>query len=55
MYESVLQDALSLPLDQKRSLTESLKGAVLAQMSAVPAGDPAECPRCRHAHVVRNE
>lgn len=53
MYESVLQGALSLPLDQKRSLIGALKGAVLAQMSAVPVGDPAECPRCHHAHVVR--
>ena len=53
MYQSVLQDALSLPLDQKKSLIEALKGAVLAQMSSVPAGDPPECPRCHHAHVVR--
>ena len=53
MYESVLQGALSLPLEQKRNLIETLKGAVLAQMAAVPAGDPAECPRCHNAHVVR--
>lgn len=53
MYGSVLQGALSLPLEQKKSLMEALKGAVLAQMSAVPAGDPEECPRCHHAHVVR--
>ena len=53
MYESVLQGALSLPLEQKKSLVEALRGAVLAQMAAVPQGDPAECPRCHHAHVVR--
>ena len=53
MYESVLQGALSLPLEQKKSLIEALKGAVLAQMARVPEGDPAECPRCHHGHVVR--
>ena len=53
MYQSVLQGALSLPIGQKKSLIEALKGAVLAQMSSVPAGDPQECPRCHHAHVVR--
>lgn len=53
MYESVLQGALELPLAQKKSLIECLKGAVLAQMSSVHAGDPSECPRCHHGHVVR--
>ena len=53
MYESVLQGALELPLAQKRSLIERLKGAVLAQMSSVHAGDPSECPRCHHGHVAR--
>lgn len=53
MYESVLQGALSLPLTQKESLIEALKGAVMSQLSAVAAGDPEACPRCGHAHVVR--
>ena len=53
MYQSVLQAALSLPLDQKRALVEELKGAVLAQLARVPEGDPTECPHCHHAHVVR--
>lgn len=53
MYQSVLQGALSLPIGQQKSLIEALKGAVPAQMSSVPAGDPAECPRCHHARVVR--
>ena len=53
MYESVLQGALDLPLEQKKSLIECLKGAVLAQMASVREGEPAECPRCRHGHVVR--
>lgn len=53
MYESVLQGALDLPLEQKKSLIECLKGAALAQMASVREGEPAECPRCRHGHVVR--
>jgi hypothetical protein len=32
MYESVLQGALELPLAQKKSLIECLKGAVLDQI-----------------------
>ena len=53
MYESVLQSALSLPLEQKKSLIECLRGAVMAQMSSVGEGRPAECPRCHHDHVVK--
>ena len=53
MYESVLQGAMELSLNQKKSLIETLRGAVLAQMSAVAMGEPEECPRCHHSHIVK--
>jgi transposase-like protein len=53
MHESIPQGALDLPLEQEESLIECLKGAVLARMSSVREGEPDECPRCHHDHVVR--
>lgn len=53
MYKSVLQGALRLPLEQKRELIATLRGAVMAQLASVPKGDPAGCPRCHSARVVR--
>lgn len=52
MYESVLQNALRLPRQLKEELVAALRAAIFEEMSAVPEGDPAKCPRCGHAHVV---
>lgn len=53
MYDSVLQNALQLPRQLKEELVAALKAALFEEMGGVPEGDPARCPRCGHAHVVR--
>ena len=52
-YESVLQGALRLPRHLKEELVAALKAATFEEMAACGAGEPARCPRCGHAHVVR--
>ena len=52
MLDMILQEAEGLSLGERRRLIEMLKAGVLAELAG-PEGDPSECPRCRHPHVVR--
>ncbi|MBQ9005214.1 MAG: IS1595 family transposase [Atopobiaceae bacterium] len=52
MLDMILQEAEGLTLCERRRLIEMLKASVLAELAG-PAGEPSECPRCRHDRVVR--
>lgn len=52
MLDMILQEAEGLSLCDRRRLIEMLKASVLRELAG-PDGDPSECPRCHHAHVVR--
>lgn len=52
MIDMILQEAEGLSLCERRRLIEMLKASVLAELAG-PTGEPSECPRCHHAHVVK--
>lgn len=52
MIDMILQEAEKLGMEERRELVERLKVMVLEELRG-PGADPASCPRCHHAHVVR--
>lgn len=50
MDNSILQEALALPEDDRRELAERIRESLVA---GGPAGEPGECPGCGCSRVVR--
>ena len=52
MNDIILQAVEGMGREEKEALIEELKALVFAELDG-PRGNPGECPRCGHAHVVR--
>lgn len=50
MDNSILQEALAMPAEDRRELAERIRESLVA---GGPAGEPGECPRCGCSRVAR--